>query len=113
MHGRVYAINFWASWCAPCRREAPELAKVAGSGVYLVGVDVDDTVAAARRFLVRYGLTVPQFADRTGRTLRSAGGYGLPTTFLVDRKGTVAARLVGPQTATIVLERVRRLEGKR
>jgi cytochrome c biogenesis protein CcmG/thiol:disulfide interchange protein DsbE len=100
--GRPAAINFWASWCEPCRQEAPEferLARELHGRASLVGVDWEDNRDSALAFVHRYGWTFPSL-----RASADAGGerydiFGLPTTFVLDRHGRIAEVLRGPQTA--------------
>lgn len=96
----VAIVNFWASWCGPCVEEHPyliELAKV--PGVSVVGVNYKDLGANARRFLGRYGNPFAAIgADTTGRTAIEWGVYGMPETFILDRKGQIVFKHVGPIT---------------
>jgi cytochrome c biogenesis protein CcmG/thiol:disulfide interchange protein DsbE len=96
----VTIVNFWASWCGPCVEEHPyliELAKV--PGVSVVGVNYKDLGANARRFLGRYGNPFAAIgADTTGRTAIEWGVYGMPETFILDRKGNIVFKHVGPIT---------------
>jgi cytochrome c biogenesis protein CcmG/thiol:disulfide interchange protein DsbE len=100
--GRVVFLNFWASWCHPCRKEAPQLDRFARSlrrgEAALIGVDINDGRQPALRFVRRFGISYPIVAD-PGRTI--AGRYdiiGIPTTFVIDWDGRIAAQLLGPQT---------------
>jgi cytochrome c biogenesis protein CcmG/thiol:disulfide interchange protein DsbE len=99
LRGKVVAINFWASWCGPCRDEAPLLERTwtenRAKGLVVLGVDANDYVADARRFARRHGLTYPILHDAHGSTLGHWGVPGLPTTFVVDRGGRVVAKVVG------------------
>lgn len=102
VQGNVTVVNFWASWCGPCVEEHPrliELAKV--QGVRVVGVNYKDLGANARRFLGRYGNPYAAIgADTTGRTAIEWGVYGMPETFILDRKGQIVFKHVGPITPT-------------
>ena len=88
-------VNFWASWCIPCKGEAPALQKTyeqyRSQGLVVLGVDAQDFRQDAKRFAKRYGLTYPIVYDGTGSTLGKWGVTGFPETFFVDRSG----RLVG------------------
>lgn len=105
--GKVVVMNVWASWCAPCRAEAPELEQVwtqeRGRGVQFVGLDTRDSAAAAQAFITRFGLTYPQAVDTDGQVqLRfrdTLPAQAIPSTLIVDAKGQVAARFLGATTA--------------
>jgi cytochrome c biogenesis protein CcmG/thiol:disulfide interchange protein DsbE len=100
LEGKAVVLNFWASWCAPCRDEAPLLEEVwkehRGRGLVMVGVDWKDFRADARRFAERFGLTFPLVYDGAGDTGDPYGLTGLPETFVVDRDGRVVEAFVGP-----------------
>ena len=101
--GEVVVVNVWASWCAPCRAEAPDLVAVskdfAGKGVTFVGLDTRDSDVPARAFVTRFGITYPSVIDRDGRLqLLFAGSLppqAIPSTLVIDRDGLVAARELG------------------
>jgi len=99
LRGKVVAINFWASWCGPCRDEAPLLertwAENRAKGLVVLGVDAHDYSRDARRVAHKHGLTYPILHDAHGSTLGYWGVPGLPTTFVVDRGGRVVAKVVG------------------
>ncbi len=106
LKGRPAVVNFWASWCGPCRQEAPELARLSrrlGGRARLVGVDYSDAASGARAFIRRYHWTFPNVRDASGATGDAYGLDGLPTTFVLDRDGAIVKRLVGPQTEASVL----------
>jgi cytochrome c biogenesis protein CcmG/thiol:disulfide interchange protein DsbE len=98
----VTVVNFWASWCGPCVEEHPRLIELAKlPGVRVVGVNYKDLGANARRFLGRYGNPYAAIgADTTGRTAIEWGVYGMPETFILDRKGQIVFKHVGPITPT-------------
>ena len=114
----VTIVNFWASWCGPCVEEHPyliELAKM--QGVRVVGVNYKDLGANARRFLGRYGSPYAAIgADTTGRTAIEWGVYGMPETFILDRKGQIVFKHVGPITPAALREtllpKIQQLRGK-
>ncbi|MGE5635332.1 MAG: TlpA family protein disulfide reductase [Nocardioidaceae bacterium] len=102
LRGGRAVINFWASWCSPCRKEAPELARLARElpdDARLVGVNWNDNAASARRFARRSGWRFPNLRDADGTVGNAYGLTGLPTTFVLDRELRIAATLRGPQTA--------------
>jgi DsbE subfamily thiol:disulfide oxidoreductase len=97
--GDVVVLNFWASWCAPCRLEAPGLRRVSeryrGEGVRFLGVDYRDDDAAARAFVEEFRLKYPSVADPSGSLADDYGLIGFPTTFIIDPEGTIRYRFVG------------------
>jgi cytochrome c biogenesis protein CcmG, thiol:disulfide interchange protein DsbE len=112
LHGRPAIVHFWASWCGPCRDEAPELARLARElrgRATLVGVDYTDAAGSARAFIARHDWRFPILADPNGVTGDAYGLNGLPTTFLLDGDGHIVQRLTGPQTAAGLLRAVGRL----
>jgi cytochrome c biogenesis protein CcmG/thiol:disulfide interchange protein DsbE len=93
--GRWVLVNFWASWCAPCRSEAPALESFqkehAPQGFTVLGINLDDNTDDATAFVRRYGLTYPQLRDGDGSDRRDAYGMtGFPESFLVDPAGKLA-----------------------
>jgi cytochrome c biogenesis protein CcmG, thiol:disulfide interchange protein DsbE len=110
LRGSKVVLNFWASWCGPCKKEAPELVKLDRElprGVKLVGVDWNDAAGGARGFLARSGWTYPVLRDPNGDVGNDYRLHGMPTTFLLDAKGRIAAQLTGPQTAARILNKLR------
>jgi cytochrome c biogenesis protein CcmG/thiol:disulfide interchange protein DsbE len=96
----VKLVNIWASWCAPCRAEHPQLMALAERGVPLHGINYKDERAAATAFLDELGDPYDLIgADDTGRTGIEFGVYGVPETFVIDGEGIVVYRHVGPITA--------------
>jgi cytochrome c biogenesis protein CcmG, thiol:disulfide interchange protein DsbE len=93
--GRPVIINFWASWCIPCKDEAPALQKTyekyRAQGLTVIGIDAQDFRGDAKGFTKRFGVTYPVVYDGSGSTLGKWGVTGFPETFFVDRQG----RLVG------------------
>lgn len=100
LDGRPTFIDVWASWCVPCREEAPMLARLwrrYRTQVRFLGIDVEDTRADARAFVRRYRLGYPNVFDRSAALAGKLGFFGLPTAYLVDRRGRIAATLIGKQ----------------
>ena len=101
--GRVAVINLWASWCAPCREEAPVLRRVSERAdpraVVVLGVAHTDTARDAREFVEEFAIAYPNALD-DGSLGRALEVRGLPMTFVVDAQGVVIARHVGPITET-------------
>jgi len=96
-------VNFWASWCEPCRTEAPALEDFYRSnrenGFTILGIDLDDASTDAKAFVDEFGLTYPQLRDGDGRERRDAYGMtGFPESFLVDPEGNIALIRRGPVT---------------
>jgi len=106
MRGNVVVINIWGSWCAPCRKEAPELKKLsektATLGVKFLGIDIRDNKTAAKAFERNFGITYPSIYDPDSRTVtgfKNLAPRAVPTTYILDKKGLVAAVSIGPLTS--------------
>jgi cytochrome c biogenesis protein CcmG/thiol:disulfide interchange protein DsbE len=99
--GAVSLVNVWASWCVPCHDEAPLLMKLAeDKRIRIIGINYKDQPENARRFIGRYGNPFAAVgADTNGRASIDWGVYGVPETFVIDRDGRIAYKLVGPITA--------------
>ena len=95
--GRPVVVNVWASWCGPCRVEAPLLQRAAEQyqDVVFLGVDSKDQLRPAREFLDRYGITYPNVVDEGGEIGRALAMRGFPTTYIFDRQGRLIATVIG------------------
>jgi cytochrome c biogenesis protein CcmG, thiol:disulfide interchange protein DsbE len=98
--GRWVLVNFWASWCLPCRAEAPELEdfqrRHGGPRFTVLGIDTQDLSGDAQSFVERYGLSYPQLRDGDGGLADEYGTTGVPENFLVDPSGKVRLAYPGP-----------------
>jgi len=98
--GRWVLVNFWASWCLPCREEAPALEafqqRHSSPRFTILGINSRDLSSDGRAFVRRYGLSYPQLRDGNGDTAHEYGTTGLPENFLVDPQGKVRLVVVGP-----------------
>jgi cytochrome c biogenesis protein CcmG/thiol:disulfide interchange protein DsbE len=104
----VKLVNFWASWCAPCRVEHPKLEQLAAEGLPIYGVNYKDEPDKALAFLRDLGDPyVAVGADATGRTALDWGLYGVPETYVIDGDGTVILRFAGPITESVLASTIR------
>jgi thiol-disulfide isomerase/thioredoxin len=112
--GDVVVVNFWASWCGPCRREQPGLQRLHeeyGDGVAFLGVDFKDDPAAARTYLDEFEVTYPSVPDPGGRLAHEFGVPYLPVTILVDATGEMRYLMLGAQTEETLREHIEALLG--
>ena len=110
LRGHPVVINFWASWCPPCRQELPALQsayqRFRDQGVILLGVDVHESAEAIQNFAPQFGLTFPLLLDQDGALSERFQVRGVPTTVFLDAEGIVRARHVGPLTEDKFVEYV-------
>lgn len=100
LRAKPFVVTFWASWCPPCREEAPLLEEVSrdyrDDGVTFVGVNIWDREEDARAFLEEYGVTYPNGWSPNGASAVEYGLTGIPETFFIDRRGEVTRKWLGP-----------------
>jgi cytochrome c biogenesis protein CcmG/thiol:disulfide interchange protein DsbE len=109
---QVIVVNFWASWCAPCREEAPLLERVwqeyQSQGVTFIGIAYKDTEGKARAFLDEFGITYPNALDPGNRVARAYRIQGVPETFFI-KDGEIASLYIGPLSEDQIVTRIERL----
>ena len=100
MRGKVWILNVWASWCGPCRAEHPALLSLSRLGVApVVGLNYNDQRGDSRRWLQQYGNPYQVAAfDGDGKTGIELGVYGVPETFVIDKRGVIRLKLTGAVT---------------
>lgn len=99
--GSVMVINNWASWCAPCRDETPQLVSAANSlpEAHFMGINVKDHLDAALAFVAEFKIPYPSLNDSEGQLITQVPGVpaaALPSTVIVDKQGRIAVRIIGP-----------------
>jgi peroxiredoxin len=103
LRGRPVLINFWASWCGPCRVEMPHIQAAyedhADDGLVVLGVDQSEPVTTVARFADEFGLTFPIPLDTDGKVSAAYQARGLPTSFFIDVDGVIRDTFTGPMSA--------------
>ncbi|MGH7392346.1 MAG: TlpA family protein disulfide reductase [Candidatus Rokuibacteriota bacterium] len=110
LRGTVVFLNFWASWCPPCRAEAPELEAtwrlLREQGVVFLGVNTQDEEARARAFIEEFGISYPNGRDAGGRIAIDYGVWGLPEAYLIDAEGRITYKHVGTLGPALLIAKV-------
>ncbi|MDX2482785.1 MAG: DsbE family thiol:disulfide interchange protein [Pseudodonghicola sp.] len=106
--GKIKLVNFWASWCAPCRVEHPNLTALAAEGISILGVNYKDKSENGKKFLSDLGDPYAAIgSDAQGRMALNWGVYGVPETYVIDGEGTILMRFAGPVTQRVIETRLR------
>jgi cytochrome c biogenesis protein CcmG/thiol:disulfide interchange protein DsbE len=108
MRGKVWLLNVWASWCAPCRAEHPVLLEFSKQGtVPIVGLNYTDQRADSQKWLSEFGnpYTVSAF-DSDGKVGIEYGVYGVPETYLIDKRGKIRLKHIGPITPQVIRDKL-------
>lgn len=106
LRGKVVFVNFWASWCLPCRTEAQELEalwqRLKDQDIVFLGINIQDKEEDALAFLREFAITYPNGRDASGKIAIDYGVWGIPETFFIGRDGTITYKHVGALGATLV-----------
>ncbi|MFZ0910057.1 MAG: TlpA disulfide reductase family protein [Candidatus Acidiferrales bacterium] len=101
LRGKVVVLNFWATWCPPCVEETPSLSqlqtRIAPLGGTVLGISMDDDEKAYERFLQAYNVDYPTYRDPTKKLAGEYGTAMYPETYVIDRQGRIARKIVGEQ----------------
>jgi cytochrome c biogenesis protein CcmG/thiol:disulfide interchange protein DsbE len=112
-HGRVVLLDFWATWCDPCKREIPHFVEMQSrygpQGLQVIGISMDDDVKLAREFQGQFKMNYPVAMGSAHLASQYGGILGLPITFVIDRRGRIVSRHVGATDPSVFDEEIRRL----
>ncbi|MGA7522472.1 MAG: TlpA disulfide reductase family protein [Acidobacteriaceae bacterium] len=117
LRGKVVLLNFWATWCAPCRLEMPHFVgwqnQYGSEGLQIVGVSIDDDATPVRPFVEKLHVNYPILMGDARLGERYGGVLGVPVTFLIDRQGIVRARIDGAANLPALEKQIRQLLAER
>lgn len=109
LRGKPVLINFWATWCGPCREEMPYLQQIydgwSDQGLVLLTIDIQESPATIREFMQNHNLTLPVLLDSRGSVTQRYNIIGIPTTFLIDKEGIIQAKKIGPFPSAKAIEK--------
>jgi cytochrome c biogenesis protein CcmG/thiol:disulfide interchange protein DsbE len=110
LRGKVVLLNFWASWCVPCREEARDLEAAwhtyKTQDVIFIGVNIQDKEPDARAFLDEFGITYPNGIDHGSKIAIDYGVYGVPETFFIDRNGRITYKHIGALGTGLIARKI-------
>ncbi|MEJ2345026.1 MAG: TlpA disulfide reductase family protein [Gammaproteobacteria bacterium] len=115
--GKLVVLNFWATWCPPCRREMPSMERarraLKGDKIVILAVDVGEDEDTVFKFTADFPVRFPLLLDRKGKVVKEYPVVGLPTTYIINAKGYITHRAVGSRDwdAPAMLKRLRKLAG--
>ena len=113
LKGKVVLIDFWASWCPPCRQEAPDLAQVYNEyqdrEVEFIGISIWDRLRDAEEYIPRFGITYPTGLDSKGTILVDYAVRGIPEKFFINSQGQLVAKFIGPSDVESLRETLDRM----
>lgn len=113
LRGKPVMVNFWATWCPPCKEEMPTMEaaykKAKDQGIVFLGVDIKEDPALVEKFVKENGYSWTFLLDQDGAAGRHYQITGIPETFFIDRTGLVQARVIGPMTPTVLESRLAKI----